>query len=103
VQFGDPQTRDMTRRDYWGNGNSGSPINALEMSKKRTHVRGTVGLGHPGNPMAADSQMFILKVAVPSYAGQYAIIGQVTVGMAVVDKLQVEDSIKNAYMKGEGK
>jgi cyclophilin family peptidyl-prolyl cis-trans isomerase len=102
VQFGDPRSRDMTYRDYWGTGGSGKPINAFEVSKKRQHVRGTVGLGHSGNPMTADSQLYIMKAASPSLNGKYAIVGQVTAGMAVVDKIEVADSIKNAYLKGEG-
>ena len=50
VQFGDPQSRDMSTEGYWGNGNSGSPIGVFELSKKRTHVRGAVGLAHCGQP-----------------------------------------------------
>jgi cyclophilin family peptidyl-prolyl cis-trans isomerase len=103
VQFGDPRSRDMTLKAYWGTSGSGKAINAFEVSKKRQHVRGTVGLGHAGNPMAADSQLYIMKRASPSLDGKYAIIGQVTAGMAVVDKIEVADSIKNAYLKGEKK
>jgi cyclophilin family peptidyl-prolyl cis-trans isomerase len=102
AQFGDKKSRDMTLKDYWGTGGSGVPINAFEVSKTRKHVRGTVGLGHSGNPMAADSQLYIMKSASPTLDGKYAIVGQVTVGMTVVDKIQVEDSIKNVYLKGEG-
>lgn len=102
VQVGDPRSRDMTYREHWGSGGSGKPINAFEVSKKRTHQRGTVGLGHAGNPMAADSQFYIMKTASPSLDGKYAIVGQVTSGMAAVDKIVVTDVIKNAYIKGEG-
>ena len=35
VQFGDPQSRNMSRQDYWGTGNSGTPIGVFELSKKR--------------------------------------------------------------------
>lgn len=103
VQFGDPRSRDMTLKDHWGSGGSGKVINAFEVSKKRQHVRGAVGLGHSGNPMAADSQLYIMKRASPSLDGKYAIVGQVTAGMAVVDKIEMADSIKNAYMKGDPK
>ncbi len=103
VQFGDPRSRDMTYKAYWGTGGSGKAINAFEGSKTRKHVRGTVGLGHSGNAMSADSQLYIMKRASPSLDGQYAIIGQVTSGIAVVDKIEVADSIKNAYMKGDPK
>jgi cyclophilin family peptidyl-prolyl cis-trans isomerase len=99
VQFGDPQSRDMSRRDYWGNGGSGNPIGVFELSKKRTHVRGAVGLAHSGNPLGADSQLYIMKTPSPGLDGKHAIIGRVTVGMAVVDKIAVEDLIKNASVK----
>lgn len=102
AQFGDKKSRDMTLKDYWGTGGSGVPINAFEVSKTHKHVRGTVGLGHTGNPMAADSQLYIMKSPSPTLDGKYAIVGQVTVGMTVVDKIQIEDTIKNVFMKGEG-
>jgi len=98
VQFGDPQTRDMTRRDYWGRGGSGNSIGVAEISK-RTHARGTVALAHSGNPAYADSQLFILKAAVPSYDGKYTIVGRVTRGMDVVDKLAVTDVLKQVTIK----
>ena len=99
VQVGDPTSRDMSRKDYWGTGNSGNPIGVFERSKKRVHVRGTVGLGHAGNPLGADSQFYIMKTTSPSLDGKYAIVGQVISGMAVVDKLVVTDMIKNTLLK----
>ena len=99
VQVGDPQSRDMSRRDYWGNGNSGNPIGVFELSKKRSHVRGAVGLAHSGNPLGADSQFYIMKSPSPSLDGKHAIVGLVTSGMAVVDKLEVADMIKNMTVK----
>ena len=35
VQFGDPQTRDMTKKANWGSGGSGRTIGAAEISPKR--------------------------------------------------------------------
>jgi cyclophilin family peptidyl-prolyl cis-trans isomerase len=102
VQFGDPQSRDMSRRDYWGNGGSGRPINAFELVKKYTHRRGMVGLAHSGNPMAADSQLYIMKQPSSGLDGKHAIVGQVTAGMGIVDQLAVADSITKAFVKGEG-
>ena len=99
VQTGDPQSRQASRRAYWGTGNAGTPIGVFEWSKKRTHVRGAVGLAHSGDARSADSQFYIMKAASPSLDGKHAIIGQVTVGMAVVDKLVVGDVIKDARVK----
>jgi cyclophilin family peptidyl-prolyl cis-trans isomerase len=98
VQFGDPATRDMTRRDYWGGGGSGRPIGVAEFSK-RTHARGIVALAHSGDAARADSQMFILKVATPAYDGKYTIVGRVVSGMGVVDKLAVTDVLKQVALK----
>ena len=99
VQVGDPMSRDMSRQAYWGTGGTGNPIGVFELSKKRTHVRGAVGLAHGGNPLGADSQIYIMKSASPSLDGKHAIIGTVVAGMAVVDKIVVPDMIKNATVK----
>jgi cyclophilin family peptidyl-prolyl cis-trans isomerase len=102
VQFGDVQSRDMTKKDYWGSGGSGTPINAFELVKKYTHRRGMVGLAHSGNPMAADSQLYIMKQPSSGLDGKHAIVGQVTTGLGVVDTLAVGDMIRLAFVKGEG-
>lgn len=99
VQFGDPQSRDMSKRDYWGTGNSGRPIGVSEVSKKHLHTRGAVGLAHGGNPQLADSQIYILKAASPNLDGVHVVIGQVTKGIEVVDKLAVTDVIKLVTVK----
>ena len=99
VQVGDPQSRDMSRQAYWGSNNSGEPIGVFEWSKKRSHVRGAVGLAHSGNPLSADSQIYIMKTPSQGLDGKHAIIGRVVTGMAVVDKLVVTDVIKDAKVK----
>ena len=99
VQIGDPQSRQMSRQAYWGTGNTGNPVGVFEHSKKRSHVRGAVGLAHSGDPRGADSQFYIMKAASPGLDGKHAIIGQVTVGMAVVDKLAPGDQVKDARVK----
>lgn len=93
VQFGDPTSRDMSRRDWWGRSGSGKPVGVSELNK-RLHVRGAVALAHSGNASYADSQMYIMKVASPSLDGKHVVIGQVTRGMDVVDKLEVTDLFK---------
>src|SRR5262245_31201286 len=74
VQSGDPQSRDMSKEGYWGNGNSGSPIGVFERAKNHLHVRGAVGLAHSGNPAGADSQFYIMKQPSPSLDGKHAVI-----------------------------
>jgi cyclophilin family peptidyl-prolyl cis-trans isomerase len=103
VQFGDPQTRNMMLVDWWGRGpnsGSGQPIGVAEISKTLKHRRGTVSMANPGNAAAADSQMFIAFRAVPKWDGQYTIIGQVTSGVEVAEKLARGDKIKTVTVTG---
>jgi cyclophilin family peptidyl-prolyl cis-trans isomerase len=102
IQMGDPQTRDYTKRDMWGRGpgaGSGKPIGAAELSKRRTNVRGAVGMAHAGDPTQADSQFYILRKDSPGLNGKYVIFGKVITGMDVVDKIQVGDVIKRMTVK----
>lgn len=102
VQFGDPQTRDMTKRDWWGRAGSGRTVGVAEFSK-RSHTRGMVSLAHSGNAVNADSQLFILKAASTNLDGKHAIVGRVTRGMDVVDRLAVADVLKQVTLKGGGR
>ncbi|MEZ5418945.1 MAG: peptidylprolyl isomerase [Vicinamibacterales bacterium] len=94
VQWGDPQTRDMTKKDRWGTGGSGKPIGVAEITKTRTHVLGAVAMAHAGDASRADSQMYVTLAAVPRLNGQYTVFGKVISGMDVVQKIQAEDVIK---------
>jgi peptidylprolyl isomerase len=105
VQFGDPYSRDMTKEKQWGTGGSGyktsvRPIGVLEASKRKFE-RGTVGMAYRSNqrPEDADSQMFILTAPNPPLNGKYALVGHVTKGLAVVEKLEKADTIKNLTVK----
>jgi cyclophilin family peptidyl-prolyl cis-trans isomerase len=95
AQFGDPQTRDLSKRDYWGSIGSGNSIGVAEISPKRPHKLGAVALAHRGDPRGADSQMYIALNGPERYTGlvqgRYAVIGQVISGMDVVMKLSDGD------------
>lgn len=101
IQFGDPLSRDMSKRDNWGMGSlgSGKTIGAAEFSKKRLHVAGAVGLAHAGDAKEADSQMYIIMVPRPQYDGSYAVIGRVIKGMDVVAKIEEADRIKKISVR----
>jgi cyclophilin family peptidyl-prolyl cis-trans isomerase len=106
VQWGDPKSRDMTKRDTWGRApgaGSGRPIGVAEISKTHLHVKGAVGLAHAGDPAQADSQIYVMLGDRPALNGKYAVIGKVIAGMDVVEKLQVEDIVKKMYVKGATK
>ncbi|MBI3050277.1 MAG: peptidylprolyl isomerase [Acidobacteria bacterium] len=98
VQFGDPLTRDMTKRPLWGTGGSGQVIGAAET--KRTHRLGSVAMAHAGDPAKADSQMYILlRNSATALDGKYAVFGQVITGMDVVQKIAVGDIIRRVTVK----
>ena len=97
VQFGDPQTRDMTKRDRWGSGGSGNQIGVSEI--KRPHRVGSVAAAHPGDPRYADSQMYITFKPQPKLDRDFTVFGQVTVGMDVAQKLAVNDIIRRVTVK----
>lgn len=99
VQWGDPQTRDMTKKPNWGTGGSGKPVGVAEITKTRTHVLGAVAMAHAGDPAKADSQMYVTLAAVPRLNGQYTVFGKVISGMDVVQKIQAEDVIKRMTVK----
>jgi cyclophilin family peptidyl-prolyl cis-trans isomerase len=104
VQFGDPQSRDMTKRDDWGTGGSGTPIGVLEVSKKRTHVTGAVAMAHrSGEPKGSDSQMYVTLSPRHELDSDYTVFGQVISGMDVVMKLRVPDRIIRVTVRDEAK
>ena len=105
VQFGDPQTRDMTKKANWGSGGSGRTIGVAEISPKRPHKLGAVALAYAsrGGPTSADSQLYVCLNGPARYSaidGDYAVIGQVVSGMDVVQQLRELDIIKRASVKG---
>ena len=110
VQFGEPMSRDVSKRKLWGGGGSGRALGVAEISPKRPHKLGAVALAHPGDPKLADSQIYICvngpaRYAPPNYElnGKYAVIGQVTSGMSVVQQLRELDIIKKASVKEPGR
>jgi cyclophilin family peptidyl-prolyl cis-trans isomerase len=105
VQFGDPLSRDLTKHSEWGSGGSGprmsnKPLGVAEFSKK-AFLRGSVGLAYRvgSKPENADSQIFILTAPNPAMLGKYAQIGHVTKGLAVADKIEAQDVIKNVTVR----
>ena len=99
VQWGDPLSRDYTRRDRWGTGGSGKPVGVAEMNPKRTHRLGAVAAAHAGDPRMADSQIYVTLAATPRLDGDFTVFAQVISGMDVVRTLQVGDVIRRATVK----
>jgi peptidylprolyl isomerase len=96
VQWGDPRSRDMGRAADWGRGpeaSSGTSIGSAEISRKRLHSAGAVGIAHPGRPAEADSQMYVTLAARPDLDGYYTVFGQVIAGADVPGRLERGDLI----------
>jgi peptidyl-prolyl cis-trans isomerase B (cyclophilin B) len=103
VQWGDPQTRDMTKKDLWGTGGSGKAIGVSEVSPKRPHQTGAVAAAYAGDPRMADSQIYIVLSPQPQLNRGYTVWGQVISGMNVVTQLRVPDVIRRATIKAPAK
>ena len=102
IQFGDPASKDMTKKDMWGTGGSGRPVGVAEGPlAKHKFDRGIVGLAYRQeyDAKTADSQIFVIKGSNSAANGKYAVLGKVTDGMAIVDKLEVGDRIETAVCK----
>ena len=102
VQFGDPQTKDIGQRELWGRGaaaSSGTPIGVAEISKRRLHQAGAVGVAHMGDPTKADSQIYITLARRSDLDGQYAVFAQVIEGEDVPARLQVGDEIRRVFVR----
>jgi peptidyl-prolyl cis-trans isomerase B (cyclophilin B) len=103
IQAGDPQTRDMSKRDQWGRGaaaGSGKPVGVAEFSKKHLHSTGAVAMAHAGDAAQADSQFYVTLGPKPALNGKYAVFGHVINGADVPAKIEVGDVIKRMYVKG---
>jgi cyclophilin family peptidyl-prolyl cis-trans isomerase len=100
VQVGDPQTRNMQLQEWWGRSGFGKPIGVAEITKKRRHVRGAVGMAYAGtDPRDADSQFYIVLRNAPELDAKYTVFGRVISGLGIVDRLQRGDILKKATVK----
>jgi cyclophilin family peptidyl-prolyl cis-trans isomerase len=93
IQMGDQATRDMTKIEMWGRGNSGKPVGAAEFSKTRTHVKGAVAMAHSGDAAKADAQFYVTLADQHRLDPDYVVFGKVISGMDVVSKIVQGDRI----------
>jgi cyclophilin family peptidyl-prolyl cis-trans isomerase len=102
VQIGDPTSRDMSQEEWWGRSprsGTGTPIGASEITKKRRHLAGSVGMAHAGDAKLADSQFYIIIQPKPGLDGKYTVFGRVISGLDVVSKIKKTDILKRASIK----
>ena len=86
------QTGDGARGD--GTGKSKHPDLPAEFSNT-AFTRGVVGMARSQNPNSANAQFFIMFADAPHLNGQYTVVGRVTAGMDVVDKLKKGSAAQN--------
>jgi cyclophilin family peptidyl-prolyl cis-trans isomerase len=84
VQGGDPKGN--------GTGGPGWTIE-LETHPDLNNVRGAVAMARSAHPNSAGSQFYILKTDADWLNGQYAVFGNVTEGMDVVDEIEIGDKM----------
>ncbi|TFL19723.1 peptidylprolyl isomerase [Jannaschia formosa] len=87
------QTGDVQHGRIGGNmalaGTGGSDLDDLDAEfSDRSFERGVVGMARAANPNSANSQFFIMFAPAPHLDGQYTVIGEVTEGMDVVDRIK---------------
>lgn len=85
VQFGKLEGGDMRRA---GMGGSEKPDLKAEFSDV-PFDRGVVGMARAQNPDSANSQFFIMFAEGYFLNGQYTVVGHVTEGMDIVDKIKL--------------
>jgi peptidylprolyl isomerase len=91
VQGGDP------RGDGWG-----GPGFTIRSEFGTSHyVRGTVGIASSGKDTEG-SQFFVTHSRQPHLDGRYTIVGSVTAGMEVIDRLQIGDRIESMAFSSAG-
>ena len=100
IQVGDPESRDMSRREWWGRGGSGKPVGIAEITKKRRQIRGAVAMAYAGtDPRGADSQFYILLKDHPDLDARYTVFGRVISGLEIADRIQVADVLRRASVR----
>ena len=106
TQWGAPQSKKkplmvkgkdgkMTLNDAVGDGGSGKDIEKFEMAPNVDFLRGIVGIASNGLQQPGDSQLFVIKTDRMYLYDSYAVVGKVTKGMDVVDKIKFGDRIKS--------
>jgi peptidyl-prolyl cis-trans isomerase B (cyclophilin B) len=85
VQGGDPLSRDPAKRSLYGTGG----LNAVKAEARApTMTRGSVAaVLVPGRPDSAGAQFFIVIVDQPGLGAQYTVLGHVSDGMEVLQKI----------------
>jgi cyclophilin family peptidyl-prolyl cis-trans isomerase len=96
IQWGDPLTKKSMTDPGIGGGGTGKSM-PFEASK-HSFTRGVVGIASTGAKVGGDCQIFILTKDAKHLDGRYAVLGRVTQGMDVADKMKIGDKIKSMVL-----
>ncbi len=109
IQGGDPQSKDIATRQYWGTGGPDYRFDD-ELTGKETYPQGTLAMANAG-PNTNGSQFFIVTANPAPLPPSYTVFGKVTSGMDValaIEKVQtnqrdmpLEDVIVNSVTISE--
>ena len=85
IQGGDPLTKDPSKRSQWGTGG----LNAVKDEPRAAKMtRGSVAaVTIPGKADSAGQQFFVAVVDQPGLDGKYTVLGHVSDGIEVVQKI----------------
>jgi cyclophilin family peptidyl-prolyl cis-trans isomerase len=97
VEFGDASDDQFDMRRA-GTGGSQLDDIALEATAELSFTRGMVGMARSQNPNSANSQFFIMFDDGAFLDGQYTIVGEVVVGMDVVDAIKLGTGANGAVI-----
>ena len=85
IQGGDPNTKDESAKNSWGQGGPGYTIKA-EFNAKH-HARGILSMARTSDPNSAGSQFFICHGDAGFLDGQYTVFGKLIKGDDVLEKI----------------
>jgi len=85
IQGGDPNTKDSSIEDVWGQGDPGYKIKAEFNDRK--HVRGVISMARSQHPDSAGSQFFICHGEASFLDKQYTAFGKVIKGDDTLEKI----------------
>ncbi|XHC00810.1 peptidylprolyl isomerase [Nitratireductor sp. ac15] len=100
VQYGDVEDGFDAR--LVGTGGSDKPNLPAEFSEA-AFTRGTVGMARSQDPNSANSQFFIMFAPAEHLNGQYTVIGEVELGMELVDAIKKGDAAQNGMVQNPDK
>src|SRR5213594_4403852 len=85
IQGGDPNTKDLTKPEAYGQGGPGHNVTAE--FNETPHKRGIVSMARAQDPDSAGSQFFIVVEDSRFLDRKYTAFGEVVKGMGVADKI----------------